>query len=156
MVPPKAHLAPVDPLYVHDLALAERSTIASQAGCHGFDPRLESSRLIGRAYVVTGIYLAVLADDDDADMECSWNRPIPAPPTAPASSPSNISRGTLSNSDFLFADFDIRSSPHGIWHLYSSIHASIFSLGRSLQSTEIARDGGLEAIDNAACEEIFT
>ena len=39
-VPTVPHLAPVDLLYVHDLSLAEWLTPASQAGCHGFDPRL--------------------------------------------------------------------------------------------------------------------
>jgi len=51
-------------------------------------------------------YLEALLADEDMAFNCS--RPIPKPPTAPASSPSNTSTGILSRSDFFFPDFAIR------------------------------------------------
>jgi hypothetical protein len=47
-------------------------------------------------------YFPVVDEDEDCDIWRSWNRPIPKPPTAPASKPSKISTGKLSRSDFFF------------------------------------------------------
>src|SRR3981081_3085800 len=54
-------------------------------------------------------YLPVLVVDDAA---FDWIKPIPKPPTAPASNPSSTSTGTLSRSAF-FANFAILYSPVG-------------------------------------------
>jgi hypothetical protein len=40
-------------------------------------------------------------------MALNWIRPIPAPPKAPASSPSSISVGIVSSRDFFFLNFAI-------------------------------------------------
>ena len=40
LAPTVPHKAAFYPLYIIDSALAEQLTPASQAGCHGFDPRL--------------------------------------------------------------------------------------------------------------------
>ena len=55
-------------------------------------------------------YLLVLLEEEDDELAFSWMRPIPTPPTAPASSPSKTSTGRLSSSDF-FLFPTIRYSP---------------------------------------------
>ena len=65
--------------------------------------------------VAGGSYLAVLAADA---LALSWIMPTPTPPTAPASSPSSTSMGTLSISLCFFDDFDILSSPVGLMLLF--------------------------------------
>ena len=70
-----------------------------------------------------GVYLP-LADDEATDIECNCTKPIPRPPTAPASSPSSTSTGKLSNNESLF--FAILCFLLGIWYSsHFSIYASI-------------------------------
>ena len=72
----------------------------------------------GYAEVVAGLPTTpfdVLAADA---LALSWIMPTPTPPTAPASSPSSMSMGTLSISLCFFDDFDILSSPVGLMLLF--------------------------------------
>src|SRR3984893_10156449 len=68
--------------------------------------RVDSGGLIPRS---DQNYLPVLVVDDAA---FDWIKPIPRPPTAPASNPSSTSTGTLSRSAF-FTNFAISYSPLG-------------------------------------------
>jgi hypothetical protein len=95
---------------VFDLSLSE-----GLAGASKQDVAAVSSARPCLSLILRGIsvYLAVLLDDAAADMECNWIRPIPKPPTAPASSPSMISTGTLSSRLF-FRVFAILCSPQDL------------------------------------------
>ena len=59
-------------------------------------------------------YLLLLLVEDACDMALNWIRPIPAPPTAPARSPSSNSIGILSSRDLFFLNFVIPLSPIGL------------------------------------------
>lgn len=104
---------------------AEGSRLLPNLGSRVRSPSPASANFSG-CHAGIRSYLLAAAVDDAAFI---WIRPIPSPPTAPASSPSKTKTGMLSSSVF-FSDFTILFSLGNCCSSQSSICPSIPGSGK--------------------------